>query len=62
MIEQRVNFSRWVQDGFGTADCIVIADGVMNICDYKHGKGVEVSACGKSPDDAVCPGCPGNLR
>ncbi len=44
MIEQRVNFSRWVQDGFGTADCIVIADGVMNICDYKHGKGVEVSA------------------
>lgn len=44
MIEQRVNFSRWVQDGFGTADCIVIADGAMNICDYKHGKGVEVSA------------------
>lgn len=44
MIEQRVNFSRWVPDGFGTADCIVIADGVMNICDYKHGKGVEVSA------------------
>lgn len=44
MIEQRVNFSRWVQDGFGTANCIVIADGVMNICDYKHGKGVEVSA------------------
>ena len=44
MIEQRVNFSRWVPDGFGTADCIIIADGVMNICDYKHGKGVEVSA------------------
>ena len=44
MIEQRVDFSRWVRDGFGTADCIVIADGVMNICDYKHGKGVEVSA------------------
>lgn len=46
MIEQRVDFSRWVQDGFGTADCIVIADGVINICDYKHGKGVEVSAIG----------------
>ena len=43
-IEQKVDFSRWVQDGFGTADCIVIADGVMNIVDYKHGKGVEVSA------------------
>ncbi len=44
MIEQRVNFTRWVQDGFGTADCILIADGVLNIVDYKHGKGVEVSA------------------
>jgi len=46
MIEQRVDFSRWVKEGFGTADCILIADGVMNICDYKHGKGVEVSAVG----------------
>ena len=44
MIEQRVDFSHWVQDGFGTADCILIADGTLNICDYKHGKGVEVSA------------------
>ena len=44
MIEQRVVFSRWVKEGFGTADCIVISDGVMNIVDYKHGKGVEVSA------------------
>lgn len=44
MIEQRVDFSRWVQDGFGTADCIIIADGILNIVDYKHGKGVEVSA------------------
>ena len=44
LIEQRVNFSRWVKEGFGTADCIIIADGVLNIVDYKHGKGVEVSA------------------
>ena len=46
MIEQRVDFSRWVKDGFGTADCIVIADGIMNIVDYKHGTGVEVTAVG----------------
>lgn len=44
LIEQRVDFSRWVPEGFGTADCIVIADGVMNVVDYKHGKGVEVCA------------------
>ncbi|MGN0978286.1 MAG: DUF2800 domain-containing protein [Faecousia sp.] len=48
MIEQRVDFSRWVQEGFGTADCILIADGVLNIVDYKHGKGVEVSAEGNT--------------
>lgn len=48
MIEQRVDFSRWVQDGFGTADCILIADGVLNIVDYKHGKGMEVSAEGNT--------------
>ena len=44
LIEQRVDFSRWVNEGFGTADCIVIANGTLNIVDYKHGKGVEVSA------------------
>ena len=37
LIEQRVDFSRWVQDGFGTADCIVIADGELNIVDYMEG-------------------------
>ena len=44
MIEQRVDFSRWVLEGFGTADCIVIADGVLNICDYKNGQGCLVLA------------------
>ncbi len=44
MIEQRVDFSRWVQEGFGTADCIIIADGTMNVIDMKFGKGIEVSA------------------
>ena len=44
LIEQKVDFSRWVNEGFGTADCVVIANGILNIVDYKHGKGVEVSA------------------
>jgi hypothetical protein len=44
LIEQRVDFSRWVESGFGTADCIIIADGTLQICDYKHGLGVLVSA------------------
>lgn len=44
MVEQRLDFSKYVSDGFGTGDCIIVADGTMTICDYKHGKGVEVSA------------------
>ncbi len=44
MIEQRVDFSRWVASGFGTADCLIIADGTMKIIDYKHGRGIMVDA------------------
>lgn len=44
LIEQRVDFSRWVKSGFGTADSIVIADGILQICDFKYGLGVLVSA------------------
>ena len=44
LIEQRVDFSRWVESGYGTADCILIADGTLQIIDYKHGLGVLVSA------------------
>ncbi|KAA6556435.1 DUF2800 domain-containing protein, partial [Salmonella enterica subsp. enterica serovar Anatum] len=44
MIEQRVDFSRRVKEGFGTADCILIADGILNIVDLKFGKGIEISA------------------
>lgn len=44
LIEQRLDFSRFVAEGFGTGDCVIIADGTLYIVDYKHGKGVEVSA------------------
>ena len=44
LIEQRVDFSRWVEEGFGTADCIVIANGTLQIIDFKYGLGVLVSA------------------
>ena len=44
MLEQRVDFSLWVPDGFGTADCIIIQDDTMDVFDYKYGKGVPVSA------------------
>lgn len=44
MIEQRLDFSRWVENGFGTGDCVIIADEVLQIIDYKHGLGILVSA------------------
>ena len=44
LIEQRVDFSKWVPDGFGTADCVLISDDEISIVDFKYGAGIEVSA------------------
>ena len=46
LIEQRLDFSRYVRDGFGTGDCVLIADGTLHVVDYKHGQGVLVEAEG----------------
>ena len=43
-LEQKVDFSDAVPEGFGTSDCIIISDQLMEVIDYKHGKGVAVSA------------------
>lgn len=45
-IEQRLDFSEWVPEGFGTGDFVIIADDIMEIVDLKYGKGVPVSAVG----------------
>ena len=42
--EVRVDFSEYVPEGFGTCDCIMIGGDTLSITDYKHGKGVPVSA------------------
>lgn len=44
LIEQRLDFSSYVKEGFGTGDCVLIADGTLHIVDYKHGRGVLVEA------------------
>lgn len=43
-IEEHVDFSDYVPGGFGTSDAIVIGDNEMVVCDFKYGKGIEVSA------------------
>ncbi|WP_424475525.1 DUF2800 domain-containing protein [Oceanobacillus kimchii] len=44
LLEQRLDFSAWVPEGFGTGDVLIIADGVVEVVDLKYGKGVPVSA------------------
>ena len=46
-VEQRVGFTEYVKDAFGTSDCIILGNGHMYVIDYKHGKGVPVSAEGE---------------
>lgn len=43
-IEQRLDFSCYVPDGFGTGDCIIIGDKTMHVIDFKYGQGVLVEA------------------
>lgn len=43
-VEKRLDFTKYIPDSFGTADAIIIADGMMEVIDFKYGKGVEVSA------------------
>ena len=42
LIEQRLDYSKYVEAGFGTGDCVIVADDTLNIVDYKHGRGVLV--------------------
>ena len=43
-VEQQVSLEEYVEGCFGTSDAIIIGDGHMYVCDYKHGKGVPVHA------------------
>ena len=44
LIEQRLDFSCYVPDGFGTGDCLIVADKLLHIIDFKYGQGVLVDA------------------
>ncbi len=44
--EVKVDFGEYVPEGFGTCDCVMIGGDTLSITDYKHGKGVPVSAVG----------------
>ncbi|WP_196007889.1 DUF2800 domain-containing protein [Clostridium tyrobutyricum] len=44
LVEQKLDFSNYVKDAFGTGDLVIVADGILDVVDLKYGKGVEVSA------------------
>lgn len=43
-LEQRLDLSAVVPESFGTGDCIIVAEPVLEIIDLKYGKGVKVDA------------------
>ena len=44
LFEQRVDFSDWVPDGFGTADVVILSKHSIRVIDLKFGKGIPVQA------------------
>ena len=44
LIEQKLDFSRYVPEGFGHVDCLIIADGTLTVIDYKYGLGIKVTS------------------
>ena len=44
LLEQRLDYSAWVPSGFGTGDCVIVSDSLLEVCDYKHGMGIPVDA------------------
>lgn len=46
IIEDKLDLTKWVKNGFGTADAQIIADDTLNIIDLKYGRGVRVGAEG----------------
>lgn len=44
LIEQQVDLSEYVPNGYGTADCIIVSDDTLHIIDFKYGIGVLVDA------------------
>ncbi len=44
LIEQRLDFSRYVPESLGTGDCLIVADKLLHIIDLKYGQGVLVDA------------------
>lgn len=44
MVEHRLDYSEYVPEGYGTGDLVIVADGIIEVIDFKGGRGVRVDA------------------
>jgi hypothetical protein len=44
LVEQKLDYSQWAQEGFGTSDITIVTQKKVWVIDLKYGKGIEVSA------------------
>lgn len=44
LIEQRLDLTCYVPDSFGTGDCLIVADHLLHVIDFKYGQGVLVES------------------
>ena len=44
LIEQKLDYSEWVPEGYGTGDAVLVGDDILRVIDLKYGKGVAVEA------------------
>ena len=48
LLEERIDLTDFIPNGFGSNDAVIIADDVMSVIDLKYGRGVRVSAVDNS--------------
>ena len=60
LVEQRLDYSRWVPEGYGTGDCLIVADDT-----HRYRLQTRAGSPGgrgkKSPDDVLCLGGAGSF-
>lgn len=44
LLEKRVEYTRWVPEGFGTSDVVIYGNDRIHVLDLKYGKGLKVNA------------------
>ena len=44
LLESLISYKEWAPDGFGTADCLILSDGCLEVIDFKYGRGYRVDA------------------